>query len=858
MIPSSSAYCYEKQNAPIVQTKRCGAVTVMNLSNASLKQVRNEVGISRHMPITHLNSASVFESSNSMIGMVLKLDGVTFDTAQESELNDNKRLWHRALSALDARFCLYQTTHRRNEPIALTGKFDNGFATALNEAYHAQFRHRALYVNDMYLTVIYKGFTTGKVGKGLSLLHKLTNKAIKTARAQARQVQMQCLHEALHQLKTTLSDFRPRLLGENDTTLGYSELLQFLSRFPNGGEGLKYPTTLNAIPIANTLTGAKKARLTYPKGNLSHYLSSKRLFFGNHIQFQGATNKDCHFGAIVTIKHYGTHTASIMLDPLLHLESEFITTNTFAIEAKEIALGRINQHEIKMRNVDDKAYSQLAALTEARDQVASGTVMMGYHYNTVLLLAKTQAALDKAIANTIKCYADAGFVAVKETIGLEAAFWAQLPTNLKYIARASLITSENFVDFAPLHNDRTGFRDANHLGSAVTLLETPSKTPHFFNYHVKGRKGNPSKGHGLIIGGNDAGKTALMTFMDAQMNRYGGHTFYFDRDLGAKLYISAIGGHYAILSPDNPTTTCFNPFQLSDTPSNRKLCHDLLIAFCKHDVKETLNAEAIEALTRCVDYAYEKLAPEYRTLSYATKILPLQFPYWPALRRWCRSNGKTQTGDYAYLFDNPIDTLTLQTKMGFDMTHFLDNEPAHVRTPVMLYLLHRIKQVLKGQRVSILLDEGWQYFIDPYWQKALEKLLPTLRKYNGHIVIATQSPASVLNSPLRAMMLDNMPTQLFFANPQAKREDYIEGFNLTHTEYDIIRSNPPASRLFLYKQDNDASLCRLNLGHLPKFLAVLSGNKTTVRLMETIQQEVGNNPENWLPVFYQRIEEGLT
>lgn len=147
-----------------------------------------------------------------------------------------------------------------------------------------------------------------------------------------------------------------------------------------------------------------------------------------------------------------------------------------------------------------------------------------------LALADSKAKLETQIANTIKCYMDAGFVAIKETLGQEPAFWAQIPGNIKYIARSSLITSKNYVDFCPLHNYRTGYRDQNHLGSAVTLIETLSRTPLFLNLHAKGPKDNPSPGHTTLIGGNGSGKTVMMCFLDAQLNRYGGRTFAFDRN----------------------------------------------------------------------------------------------------------------------------------------------------------------------------------------------------------------------------------------------------------------------------------------------------------------------------------------
>lgn len=832
--------------------KKSGDVKVMNPSKAA---VYKELGISSRMPITHLNSPSVFEANNGMLGSVLKIEGVTFDTERDEILNQYKSTWHRAITALDERFCVYVTVHRHKENTDLSGDFRDDFSRELDRQYHRQFKNCSMYVNDIYLTLIYKGITSGKAGKSLNAFQRLTNKAIKNAREFARIDQMKSLETAIQQLMTSLSLFKPTLLGTRDAETNRSALLNFLGLFPNGGETFDFNQTPYAPAIAKNISETLKAEHRYPHGNIAAYLARKRIFFGKNIQFQGATDEDRNFGAILTVKRYGTETASIMFDTLLHLDCDFICTNSYAIESHDVALHHISRHVIKMENVNDPAVSQREAIEEARDQVASGLISMGYHHNTVLLLAKTQAELQTIIPQALQCYADAGFVGVKETIGQEPAFWAQIPGNVKYIARSSLITSENFVDFAPLHNYRTGFRDGNHLGSAATLLETPSKTPYFFNFHVKGSRDNPAKGHSIMIGGNGCGKTALMCFMDAQLGRYGGDAFFFDRDRGAEIYIRACGGVYSILSPDFPSETSFNPFQLQDSPSNRQLNRELLAQLCKNEGEIELEAEILEQLKQCVDYAYDHLSPGYRTLSNATQILPITFPRWSNLRRWLKSDGHHADGDYAYIFDNVEDHLQLHPKMGFDLTHFMNHEPSHIRTALMMYLCHRIEMSLTGQLVRIYFDEGWQNLSDPYWKRKLQGWLPTLRKKNAFIVISTQSPSTVITSPIRAMMLDNVATQLFFSNPQANREDYIEGFKLSESEFEAIANNAPESRIFLVKQEHDSSLCRLNLGHLPEALSVLSGNTATVRLLDHIREEVGDDPAVWLPIFYERRKE---
>ena len=209
-------------------------------------------------------------------------------------------------------------------------------------------------------------------------------------------------------------------------------------------------------------------------------------------------------------------------------------------------------------------------------------------------------------------------------------------------------------------------------------------------------------------------------------------------------------------------------------------------------------------------------------------------------------------GEYAYLFDNDVDDLSMHRKMGFDMTHFLDHELKSVLEALTMYLFRRLEQSFDGKLVTVLLDEGWQYLDNDYWKKKLRKWLPTLRKLNCHLVFATQSPASVVESSLRNIILDNCATNLYFSNPQAKREHYIDGFNLTESEFLSIKENEPSLRLFLLKQEHESCLCKLNLSKMPDALAVCSANKSTLGLLDKLRAEVGDDPKQWLPLFYQR------
>ncbi|MBP9726208.1 MAG: VirB4 family type IV secretion/conjugal transfer ATPase [Gammaproteobacteria bacterium] len=823
------------------------------MSHSNLMQaIRKEAGISTHIPVTHLNSPTVAETQDGMVFSVLKVDGVPFQTERNESINHWNNLWQRLVASLDENICLTVTIHRRKVNHHLEGAFTNETLQNINDAYMQRFQSRALFSNTIYITILYRGLNSGKVGKSVQLWNRLSDSVAKEARQYRRRQQMRELEKIVDRMAGVLSIFKPAILGSRDNEETHSELLEFLSIVINGGKGQVLPNHGNFSPVSNSIADNIKIAMRYPYGNIAQYLPINRIFFGESIQFQGLTQNDNRFGSILSIKSYPEESASVALNTLMHLEGEWISTHTFAIEAKDVMMKKVKLQGNKLKNVNDAGLSQIDALGSLQELIQTGAANAGYHHHTLMLLADDQSTLDYLTHQAARCYLEVGFPIVRETLGQEAAFWAQIPGNLHYIARSCLITSQNFADFCPLHNYHVGYRDGNHLGAAVTLLETTSKTAYFFNFHKSGSKTEMTPGHTTIIGSNGAGKTVLMTFLDAQVSRYHGRSVFFDRDRGAEIYVRASGGVYSILSPDHPEESCFNPLLLEDTAVNRQFCQDWLAQLCKKESETTLDAELLEPLSTCIDYAFEKLLPEHRQLSNAIKVIPINFPRWPQLRRWLKAEGKREAGAYGYLFDNYKDSLQSADKIGFDMTHFLDNEPPQVRTALLMYLFHWIRSKLDGRLMAIWLDEAWQYFTDAYWEGALKKTLPTFRKLNAFLVMATQSASSVAQSSLRNIILDNSATQIFFPNPDGRSEYYQEGFSLTESEFLFIKENEAKSRQFLVKQGHGSVIVRLDLGHMRHLIGILSADKKSIQRVDQLRQKYGNEPNNWLPYFIKK------
>jgi type IV secretion system protein VirB4 len=85
------------------------------------------------------------------------------------------------------------------------------------------------------------------------------------------------------------------------------------------------------------------------------------------------------------------------------------------------------------------------------------------------------------------------------------------------------------------------------------------------------------------------------------------------------------------------------------------------------------------------------------------------------------------------------------------------------------------------------------------------------------------------------------------ANPKARETDYVEGFGLSQHELELVRMLPDTSHCFLIKHGNDSVVARLNLSGEKDLLTVLSGRERTVRLLDEIRLETGDDPAEWLP-----------
>ncbi len=240
--------------------------------------------------------------------------------------------------------------------------------------------------------------------------------------------------------------------------------------------------------------------------------------------------------------------------------------------------------------------------------------------------------------------------------------------------------------------------------------------------------------------------------------------------------------------------TGFNPFQIDDTAKNRLFLTALVAKLIGGSLTHTEQQQVAEAVNGVM-----ALFKPLRRLSRCLEFLdPVDGNGCHArLKQWC------QGGELEWVLDNPADELNVSSQklMAFDVSEFLDHP--QVRTPIVMYLFHRIEQLIDGRRLQIIMDEFWKLLLDEYFQDLANNKQKVIRKQNGLMMYATQSVKDVLNSPIAHTLVEQCATFILMPNPKARREDYIDGLHLTEREFEIIKTQlSPSSRKFLVKTNS--------------------------------------------------------
>jgi len=763
------------------------------------------------------------------------LGGLPFVGREEWDLEHRHQTFNRLLQTLRApdypnvAFWIHDVRRRR----AIDGRpsFGQAFNQSMSDAYFELLSGQRMMVNELYLTMIYRPV--------LATAKRFMEKSADVAKLRSEQEQAVAkVMELATNVEAVIRDYAPYRLSMYEAPNGqvFSEALEFYGYLLNRVE--------EPVPVL--------------KAPVYDYLAvSRHMFSARSGDFVVVTpDNRSHFGAILNVKEFPDGTYPGILNGLKYLDFEYVITHSFTPMGRQDALTVLDRTKGMMISSGDKSYTQIAELDHAMDQLASGNFVVGEYHFSMTIYADSQEALQKQIATARAELSNAGFVTVKDDLAIAASFYAQLPGNWKYRSRLANLSSMNFLGLAPLHNFAMGKKDRNPWGPAVTVLQATNGQPYYFNFHAthpgENSLGEKAIGNTMVIGKSGTGKTALINFLLSQVQKMDPvpTIFFFDKDRGAEIFVRACGGNYLAL--DNGKPTGFNPFQCERNDANVQFLAGLIKVLAG---KREYSTREEEDIYRAVENILDT-PMHLRTMTNFQKSLPNlgDDGLFARVRKWTAGNS------LGWVFDNPKDTIDLSKAniIGFDYTELIDNP--EVRVPVINYLLHRLEELIDGRPLIYVMDEFWKILDGEGGLKEFAKnKQKTIRKQNGLGIFATQSPEDALQSSIAAALIEQTATLILLPNPNASRDDYVDGLKLTDAEFQVVKSLDERSRCFLVKQGHNSAVCQLNLRGLDDHLAVISASTDNIDILEKVLAERAETlgmsveqlkPEQWLEQFY--------
>lgn len=785
----------------------------------NLKRLRakKEIHESQFLPYKCFYDRDTIILKNDAMVRIIAVDGFSFETADDDDLELKKNNLNNIIRSISSdRYVIYVHLIRKKEGGFPGGLMEGKFATRVNEEWRQRHSGENGFKNQYYVSIV-RASTSSGANRIRDFITKMQKGNDRKAKIAGLVDDHNDLDEVSRRILGGLSNYRARnLTAVNSKGCLHSEILEFLGFLVN-------------------LEGKQKYYLN--TNNIDEYLPRNRLYFGPKAM-RVSTPYSTKYAGVVCLKEYTSSTYCTMMDSFLQLPFEFIMCQTFTFINRGSAIAKIQLQQRRMIQAEDVAKSQIVEMNYALDAAMSGTFGFGKHSLTMVCIENSLKQLDSALSTAVVEFANFGATAVRESTNMEPAFWGIMPGNQDFIVRQSTINSLNFSSLIPFHNYPYGRKANNHWGDAVTILDTVSGTPFYFNFHVR------DVGHTMIIGPTGAGKTVLMTFLCAQAQKFNCRMFFFDKDRGAEIFIRALGGKYAVISRSK--TTGFNPFQLPDNDANRGFLIELLTVLVS-EPGEKLDSTDIAKINEAVNGNYQ-LDFKDRRIANIAPFFGIGGPGSLAgkLEMWY---GK---GSHAKIFDNEYDLIDFSSSsnFGFEMGELLADKDAI--SPVLLYLFHRINTSLDGTPTMIILDEAWALIDNPVFGPKIKDWLKVLRKLNAFILFATQSVEDASKSAISDTLVQQTSTQIYLPNLKATPA-YKTVFMLSEREYQLVKTIDPGSRFFLIKQDQSGVVARVNLYGMGDTVRVLSGRAETVALLDDIIEELGSDdPDDWLSTFIKR------
>ena len=432
-----------------------------------------------------------------------------------------------------------------------------------------------------------------------------------------------------------------------------------------------------------------------------------------------------------------------------------------------------------------------------------------------------------------------GVTPVREGWVAQASFFNQFPTYDTY-PRTYLYLSRVSAMAIAFDKPSEGFGKSDWGKGAISIFRTTAGSAYRFQFHVSSEES--AVAHCCIIGPTGQGKTTLLTFLAGQAMRHKDlKVFFFDRHRGAEIFTRAVGGAYIGFDGDEKNVS-INPFDCAVNANNKAFLRRWMKAITM--VEDALSEKEI---ARAVTTAFDYLRPDERVMKnlYKSCFSPTG-NMRRELYRWINPD------QYGNIFNAENDSLDLKSKrfMSFDFTHIFEDET--LAPAVISYIMHRIQSETgeTGVPSLIMIDETAPMLKHPMFRDYFIIGLQEGRKKRQAYLCAFQQPNIIDKLDVGEVIRGQCQTIMFFRNPQAMPEDYVN-WNLTQREIDFIFGRSyrefPYAILLSRPATGESVILDVNLSGLGPYLKIYNSGRKNVLLVEELIKEHGE--ENFVTKY---------
>lgn len=777
----------------------------------------------------HISPDLVLLSDASLLAMI-RIPGYPFELESMGARNIRRRQINdliRGIADNNVVLSIHLVRHLHVPPLP-TGRFRSGFTRRLFAKYQRNVLAGRMVANDWFLTIV-------------------VSPRFSPARVMRR--------------KLAMFGIKPQVEAAESTVRQMGSIMQSLMAYfgQNGGQRLglrRSPEGHLCSEIAEArrmiITGRWQA-VPLTTGTLGNAIYTERVSCGTRaVRIDGLDGP--RYAKTLALRDYpGEETRTGQFSDVIKAQIDqdgppdlfaFVMAQSFRCQGREESSARLYLRITRMANAFDIQKRGMEKLDDVREEVVAGETVRGYHNFGLTVFGRDIEAVHLAASAAGSALNKGGVVPIHEDGGSFGAFWTALPGLPDWLeGRSGSISSRNLTAMASLEGFPAGAAEG-HWGQPVIRFATSGNTAYDWVSHVG------DIGHGLFIGRSTSGKTLLMVLLACALEQAmddRDRIFFFDKDQAAEPAIRATGGAYLTLKAGEPSG--LSPLLgLADTPENRAFLEHWITALMMADGRGALRDHSAKMLHRAIARQM-RLPPDQRSLGAVRAFLGFgDDTDGSRLDRWCEG------GADGWLFDNTEDLVRVDASfVGFDLTQLFGHAAC---SHVAAYLLQRIHELIDGRRITVICDEVRFYLLNEIFAEAIKDFSLTLRKKNGQLWIAAQEPSHFINSTIGPDLANQAQTMWVYPTRDANENDY-KRLGFTAAAYRAITETMHTLpyRCVLLKRDSGSAILRTELTDMQAEIDVLSGREETVRMIPSIREEVGDDPEAFTAEFIRRCAE---